>query len=349
MTTKIGHFECECGKVFERPQAFCGHQSHCEIHLGKERYAEAKARDNNAVRLAREKKSKLNKIKKESDLKQWMDAEHVCEHCGKVMTKKFGSGRFCSRACANAREKTEAIKLKTATTLLGYNIDFDVYCDGTKEKYLSGKIPRKLLKYYAKNKVVDVDYVVCPYCGLRMAEIQTGHLKTHGKTKKQLIKEYGQTYLTQSVKSSEKTSISISEAQKKLVAENKHVGWTSRKKRSYPELFWEKILVNNGIKFDFEHIVHKKDLGLNDASNYFLDFLIDGFIDLEIDGKQHQYEDRKASDKKRDALLKQHGFVIYRIPWINPAHNPEGVQKQIDDFLTWYKDTKEDEVFKNVS
>lgn len=39
---------------------------------------------------------------------------HVCERCGKIMTEKFGSGRFCSRACANSRLKTAAVKEKTS-------------------------------------------------------------------------------------------------------------------------------------------------------------------------------------------------------------------------------------------
>ena len=33
--------------------------------------------------------------------------------------------------------------------------------------------------------------------------------------------------------------------------------------------------------------------------DFFLDFLLPGNIDLEIDGKQHNYEDRKEHDKER--------------------------------------------------
>ena len=35
---------------------------------------------------------------------------YTCEKCGKVTEEKFGSGRFCSRACANARTHSAETK-----------------------------------------------------------------------------------------------------------------------------------------------------------------------------------------------------------------------------------------------
>lgn len=52
------------------------------------------------------------------------------------------------------------------------------------------------------------------------------------------------------------------------------------------------------------------------TKKYFLDFLIEKNgkkIDLEIDGKQHEYEDRKAHDILRDQYLTDLGFIVYRI------------------------------------
>lgn len=37
---------------------------------------------------------------------------YICEKCGKETIEKFGSGRFCSRACANSREHSDATKKK---------------------------------------------------------------------------------------------------------------------------------------------------------------------------------------------------------------------------------------------
>jgi hypothetical protein len=43
---------------------------------------------------------------------------HICERCGEIMTTKFGSGRFCSRACANARDHSEETKEKISQALI---------------------------------------------------------------------------------------------------------------------------------------------------------------------------------------------------------------------------------------
>ena len=43
---------------------------------------------------------------------------YYCERCGKQVEVKFGSGRFCSRACANTRAHTDETKEKIRQTLL---------------------------------------------------------------------------------------------------------------------------------------------------------------------------------------------------------------------------------------
>lgn len=83
---------------------------------------------------------------------------------------------------------------------------------------------------------------------------------------------------------------------------------------------------NNHIKYQREVVVGK----------YFLDFVI-GNIDLEIDGKQHQYADRKASDIIRDAYLRSIGFFVYRIRWneINSLTGSEMMKDKINLFLNF--------------
>lgn len=293
----------------------------------------------------------------ENARKQWELERHLCECCGKPMTEFYGSGRFCSEYCAHSREHTEESRLKTANSVKKFyaesntskntelNLDFNQYIDGTKELYLSGVVNYKNLKYYKLNQVENIDFVICPYCGARMSDIQTRHLKSHNKTKSDLKEEFGEDYPTLSQNTIAKRSKSSAEAQQKLIDEGRHKGWQSRKVRSYAEQFWEKILDNNGVTYEPEHTLKKKCLGVKAASNYFLDFFIDGFIDLEIDGKQHTYEDRQESDRKRDKLLKQHGFVVYRIPWISPnkAENKQKIKEQIDKFLVWYDNIKDEE------
>lgn len=116
----------------------------------------------------------------------------------------------------------------------------------------------------------------------------------------------------------------IRQSQLRLVANGTHKGWKSRNIKSYAEKFFETVLNNNNISYDRERYVGK----------YFLDFVI-GDIDLEIDGKQHQYEDRKQSDSIRDEYLRSQGYFVYRIKWneINSVSGKEMMKDKIDLFL----------------
>lgn len=62
-------------------------------------------------------------------------------------------------------------------------------------------------------------------------------------------------------------------------------------------------------------------------------------IDLEIDGHQHTYKERKEHDKIRDEYIKEHNIIIYRIPWnsINTEKGKEKMKEKINDFLNFYK------------
>jgi very-short-patch-repair endonuclease/predicted RNA-binding Zn-ribbon protein involved in translation (DUF1610 family) len=43
---------------------------------------------------------------------------YICEKCGKLVTETYGSGRFCSRACANTRAHSEETKQKIHKALV---------------------------------------------------------------------------------------------------------------------------------------------------------------------------------------------------------------------------------------
>lgn len=112
-----GYYVCECGKCFYKPNNFNAHKSHCIKHLGEDRY--------NQICYSRKAGSKkagvkchLKAIKRKNEsLSIWILEKHTCEKCGKVMTEKFATGRFCSKSCANSHQKSEASKLKTSYTL----------------------------------------------------------------------------------------------------------------------------------------------------------------------------------------------------------------------------------------
>ena len=65
---------------------------------------------------------------------------------------------------------------------------------------------------------------------------------------------------------------------------------------------------------------------------YFLDFVINNNIDLEIDGGQHNLSYNKIKDKERDEFVKSLGYVVYRIPW-KGLKNKELIKNQINDLL----------------
>lgn len=44
----------------------------------------------------------------------------ICERCGKIISGNYGSGRFCSRSCANKRNFNIKTKLKISNKLIEY-------------------------------------------------------------------------------------------------------------------------------------------------------------------------------------------------------------------------------------
>jgi len=111
-----------------------------------------------------------------------------------------------------------------------------------------------------------------------------------------------------------------------------HKGWKTRKKLdpSYPEKYFIDLLNNESISFIREEKIGK----------YFADFLLQKNVILEVDGKQHNYGERKKSDLKKDCFLRKNNYRVYRIKWFNPKNekNRNMLYSQIDDFINWYYD-----------
>ena len=127
----------------------------------------------------------------------------------------------------------------------------------------------------------------------------------------------------------------LSKTTKRCLELGKIKPFLSRKITSYSEKFWIKVLENNSILFEREKHVGK----------YFLDFHIKiGLvsIDLEIDGKQHNYPDRVRSDIERDLYLRNKNFYVYRIPWnqINTDLGKDLMKQKIHKFLEFIDDVK---------
>ena len=114
MSQEVKKYVCICGKEFDNPQAFNSHKGSCKIHLTQkygsyEKYLEIHNKNHENVSIKNSQQSKEKKIQK---LTLWVSEKHACEKCGKVMTEKYGSGRFCCRSCANSHQKSEQTKNK---------------------------------------------------------------------------------------------------------------------------------------------------------------------------------------------------------------------------------------------
>lgn len=143
---------------------------------------------------------------------------------------------------------------------------------------------------------------------------------------------------------SEEKKKKLSNIMKEKVTNGEHKGWQSRSIKSYPEKFFESVILNNNLsnKCIREFKISKRDLGLDDYANYYLDFYFpDKKIDLEIDGKQHwEDKDRIISDKIRDKVLTENGYIVYRIKWksINTIEGKKYIKNEIDKFLKFYNE-----------
>lgn len=108
-------YTCECGKTFTKPNSFNGHKSGCKVHAMKKgtweqvREIRVKLGKSSGIKLKTEAESR-----KTQNTELWLAEQHSCERCGKIMTEKYGSGRFCSRSCANSRNQSVETRSKIA-------------------------------------------------------------------------------------------------------------------------------------------------------------------------------------------------------------------------------------------
>lgn len=113
-----GYYKCECGQAFVEPQKFNSHKGRCKAHLLLKYGTETPFETIDAKRVSALKNAaaaKAERLRKEKATKQleetldWQNNPRVCECCGKLMFSKYGSGRFCSKACANSHLKKNKV------------------------------------------------------------------------------------------------------------------------------------------------------------------------------------------------------------------------------------------------
>lgn len=235
-----------------------------------------------------------------------------CKKCGKEFSvieeeTKFpikGDKYFCCRSCANSRGKrSQETKDKIRKTLK----------DGISNH-----------KYILKNQFGEYTY------GNRICKCE--------QCQKDFISDKNKRFCSDECRHNH-TSILISKLRNNEIKNGIFQGWKSRNITSYAEKFWKKVLDNNNIKYIREYIFEYGNK--RNGERYFLDFYIEinnRKIDLEIDGKQHLYEDRKEADKIRDEYIKSKGIEVYRILWneINSEVGKQKMKEKINNFLEYY-------------
>lgn len=115
-------YVCCCGSLFEQPNKFNAHKRTCEVHLRNKYGTEYETFMKNWIAKRTAHKNTIlheNNVRKEQQkLSSWISEKHTCENCGKVMTEKYGSGRFCSRSCANSRKHSQDTKDKIRDSVI---------------------------------------------------------------------------------------------------------------------------------------------------------------------------------------------------------------------------------------
>lgn len=115
---------------------------------------------------------------------------------------------------------------------------------------------------------------------------------------------------------------------------------TRKHQTSFAEAFFEKVLNVKGFKGQYiREFRFDKQKFMNEKGSWFLDFYFpEQKIDLEIDGKQHERLGSKLQDQKRDKILTQFGFKVYRIKWkdLRSQTNKQYMKQEINSFLEFY-------------
>ena len=223
-----------------------------------------------------------------------------CLECGCILEYEKRLNKFCSKSCSNAYSNKQRKHSKE-----------------TKDK-----ISKSLSKTRIANRKDKIS--ICKYCGNEFVLER----KPNGRLR--IVKYCCKKCHDQAIKEIFHNKVM------KEIENGTFIGWKSRNITSYAEKFFVEVLNNNDIKYIREYPLKREH-----NQSYFLDFYIiknDIEIDLEIDGKQHKYEDRIQDDIKRDIYVKDKGIKVYRIDWneIKTENGKQLMKEKIDKFLEFY-------------
>lgn len=234
-----------------------------------------------------------------------------CLNCNNAIKYEKKANKFCSSKCSalysvptKGKERTLDVRSKISKSLGGTGI----VNEKTKKKNARpNRMPgeENLTLSQIRSKRMKQYYIDNPEAKKRISEQSKNRICTP------------------------ETRIKLKKMMAIRIADGKHKGWSKRNNPSFAELFFMKVLDNNNIVYEFEKKVEK----------YFIDFAINNkMIALEIDGKQHNWPDRKLKDEEKDKFLTEQNWKVYRIKWKN-IRNPEGsdyIKNEIKKFVEFF-------------
>lgn len=276
---------------------------------------------------------------KEKQYNEYISNPNFCLNCGKIVPFERRNNKCCCKSCATSyANKIRGPRSEETKQKISESIN---------KRILSGNFAAnnqytcsKNFEYVSFESLINEGIITNPYnCKVDDKRINKYRLIKKicpicNKEYYGYITKYGNistTFCSEDCKI-ENVRIKCSTKAKERIENGTFQGWQSRNIISYPEKFWINVLNNNNIDFVKEYFIDKK---------YFLDFYIvknGKEIDLEIDGKQHKYEDRVIHDQIRDEYITSKNILVYRIDWneINTDNGKELMKEKIDNFLNWY-------------
>jgi len=162
----------------------------------------------------------------------------------------------------------------------------------------------------------------CKYCDKPVTTRANGHkLSTLCSDEKCLEK-------SQKERMTEETRKKLSKIRLVYMKANPEKTAWRTKNISYPEKLFNDNLIKLGWNKKY-NIIREKSV-----FPYFIDFaFIDLKVAIEIDGSQHEEKERKKSDIKKDKLLKENGWRIFRVKAINLYHDVDKVFEKLKVFI----------------
>lgn len=133
----------------------------------------------------------------------------------------------------------------------------------------------------------------------------------------------------------DKRKANISKSCIKAVEEGRMVPTNCNPRGNYVERYWKFILSSvYNLKVLPQVRIQKPSISGHNGY-YFMDLLVNDKYDLEIDGPYHNEE----HDKERDKIISSKGYIVYRVPYINPRRYRDKVLCQVSEFVESIKMT----------